>query len=198
MTSSSNESGGALKAIATFLETYLPSARHLVFLAIAVLLGNIVVLILSRSQRARLYRCAATSWAQLAAALTTRGRQRNSSASTPPRSLTPEKKVPNNGPPPAEYKDLFPPSSRDVMLKVAAAAEAAKSSSSSPPLKVIGAATRELNREDFVKNIIPLEADYRHCAAPSSTYTPMEISVAEIKALGDFPDYTTLSGVPLP
>jgi hypothetical protein len=29
-------------------------------------------------------------------------------------------------------------------------------------------------------------------------FTPCEFSTEEIKALGDFPDYVTLSGVPLP
>ena len=55
---------------------------------------------------------------------------------------------------------------------------------------------RDIDQKEFTKNIIPLEADYRECGP--STYTPMEISMAEIKALGDFPDYSQLSGVPLP
>ena len=48
----------------------------------------------------------------------------------------------------------------------------------------------------FRKGIIPFTANYRECGP--STYTPMEISIEEVKALGDFPDYAELSGVPLP
>ncbi len=163
------------------LESYMPSGQPLIYLAIAVLLGNIALLVLSKSQRETLY-AGITSWAPTV----TRGR-RNSSANTPPRSLTPEKKVPNNAPPPAEYKDIFPPSSREVLLKVA-------ESLTTSQKKEIG--VREVKQEEFTKNIIPFEADYRKCGP--SIYTPMEISMAEIKALGDFPDYAKLSGVPLP
>ena len=159
----------------------MPSGQPLIYLAIAVLLSNIILLVLTKSQRETLYAWV-TSWAPAA----TRGR-RNSSANTPPRSLTPEKKVPNNAPPPVEYKDLFPPSSREALLKVA-------ESMSVSQKKKIGA--QEVNKEEFKKNLILFEANYRECGP--STYTPMEISMAEIEALGDFPDYSKLSGVPLP
>ena len=159
----------------------MPSGQSLIYLAIAVLLSNIALLALSKSQRESLY-ASASSWAPAAA----RGR-RISSANTPPRSLTPETKVPNNAPPAAEYKDVFPPSSREALLKLA-------ESLSTSQKKSIG--VRDVNQEDFTKNIIPFEADYRECGP--STYTPMEISMAEIVALGDFPDYSKLSGVPLP
>lgn len=164
-----------------FLKDYIPFCQSLIYLAIAVLLSNIALLVLTKSQRETLY-ARVSSWAPAVA----RGR-RISSASTPPRSLTPEKKVPNNAPPPAEYKDIFPPSSREVLLKVA-------ESLSTSQKKKIG--IQEINQEEFTKNIIPFEADYRQCGP--STYTPMEISMAEIEALGDFPDYSKLSGVPLP
>lgn len=163
------------------LAGYLPSGQSLIYLAIAVLLSNIALLVLTKSQREALY-ARVSSWAPVGA----RGR-RSSSARTPPRSLTPEKKVPNNAPPPAEYKDIFPPSSREVLLDVA-------ESLSTSQKKNIG--PLEISQEEFTKNVIPFEADYRECGP--STYTPMEISVAEIKALGDFPDYAKLSGVPLP
>lgn len=163
------------------LENYMPSDHFMIYLAIAVLLSNIALLVLTKSQKEVLY-ARVSSWAPAVA----RGR-RISSASTPPRSLTPEKKVPNNASPPAEYKDIFPPSTREALLKVA-------ESLSTSRKKKIG--VEEIDREEFTKNIIPFEADYRECAP--STYTPMEISMAEIKALGDFPDYSTLSGVPLP
>lgn len=41
-----------------------------------------------------------------------------------------------------------------------------------------------------------MTANYRN--SPGNLYTPTGFSVDEIKALGDFPDYATLSGVPLP
>jgi hypothetical protein len=48
----------------------------------------------------------------------------------------------------------------------------------------------------FRELLIPFAADFRDSEA--STYTPTGISVGEVKVLGDFPDYATLSGVPLP
>ena len=168
------------KAITSF-EDYMPSGHSLIYLAIAVVLSNMALLVLTKSQKEVLY-ARVSSWAPAVA----RGR-RISSANTPPRSLTPEKKVPNNAPPPAEYKDIFPPSSREALLKLA-------ESLSTSQKKKIG--VQEVNQEELAKNIIPFEADYRECGP--STYTPMEISMAEIKALGDFPDYSKLSGVPLP
>ena len=189
----------------------MPSFQMLIYLAIAVLLSNIALLVLSKSQREALYACVKSCTPAVA-----RGR-RNSSANTPPRSLTPEKKepaeknvprdkkvptenkvpteikvptekkVPNNGPPPVEYNKIFPPSGRELLLKVAESLSASQR-------KDIGG--REIDQEEFTKNVIPLEADYRTCGP--STYTSTGISMAEIKALGDFPDYSTLSGVPLP
>ena len=192
------------KAIFTLGE-YMPSFQTLIYLAIAVLLSNIALLVLSKGQRETLYASVKSCTPVMA-----RGR-RNSSANTPPRSLTPdksvptdekvvidkkvptekkvpaEKKVPNNGPPPVEYKHIFPPSSRELLLKVVESLSASQRKNIS---------IREIDQEEFTKNVIPLEADYRKCEP--STYTPMGISMAEIKALGDFPDYSTLSGVPLP
>ena len=163
------------------LQDYIPSGQSFIYLAIAVLLSNMAVLVLSKSQRETLY-ASVSSWAPTVA----RGR-RSSSANTPPRSLTPDRKAPSNVPPPVDFKDFFPPSSRDVFLKLAESLLISQK-------EKIG--VRELNQEEFRKNVIPFDADYRECG--SSTYTPMEISMAEIKALGDFPDYSKLSGVPLP
>ena len=163
------------------LEDYTPSGQSIIYLAIAVLLSNIALLVLTKGQRETIY-ARVSSWAPAVA----RGR-RISSARTPPRSLTPEKKVPNNAPPPADYRDILPPSSREALLKVS-------ESLSSSQKKMIG--RLEVSLEEFTKNLIPFEADFRECGP--STCTPMEISMAEIKALGDFPDYSKLSGVPLP
>lgn len=171
---------GIREAILSF-KYYMPSGQSMIYLAIAVLLSNIVLLVLTKSQRETIF-ARVSSWAPAVA----RGR-RISSARTPPRSLTPEKKVPNNAPPPADYKDIFPPSIREALLKVS------ESLSFSQKAKI---GCQEVNQEEFAKNVIPFEADYRECGP--STYTPMGISMAEIEALGDFPDYSKLSGVPLP
>lgn len=115
-----------------------------------------------------------------------RGR-RTSSSGTPPRSLSPEKKVPSNNPPPAEYKDILPPSARENL------AQAAKTSPHAQKDKLVG---RTVDEAEIRKGLIPFTADYRACSP--STYTPSGFSVEEIKALGDFPNYAELSGVPLP
>ncbi|KAL9608020.1 MAG: hypothetical protein Q9167_007124 [Letrouitia subvulpina] len=115
-----------------------------------------------------------------------RGR-RTSSSGTPPRSLSPEKKVPSNNPPPAEYKDILPPSARENL------AQAAKTSPHAQKDRLVGGTVDEA---EVRKGLIPFTADYRACSP--STYTPSGFSVEEIKALGDFPDYAELSGVPLP
>ncbi len=163
------------------LEDYMPSGQSLIYLAIAVLLSNIVLLALTKRQRETLY-AHVSSWTPAVAR-----RRRISSASTPPRSLTPEKRVPNNASPPVDYKDIFPPSSRDVLLELA---------ESYPTSQKKKFGVQDVNQEEFTKNLMSFEADYRECGP--STYTPMKISMAEIKALGDFPDYSKLSGVPLP
>ena len=115
-----------------------------------------------------------------------RGR-RSSASKTPPRSVSPEKKVPNNGPSPVDYQDIFPPSSRSTLATV---------------LEDVPAERREhfyrgeIPEAEFRKGQIPLEADFRTCGP--STYTAMGWSIGEIRALGDFPSYAKLSGVPLP
>lgn len=118
--------------------------------------------------------------------LIARGR-RASNSKTPPRSLSPEKKVPNNAPGPTDYKDIFPPSPRDALSAVAGTYP-------QPQKSRLSYSTFE--EAKFRENIIPFTANYRDCTL--SSYTPMGFSIDEIKALGDFPDYAELSGVPLP
>ena len=113
--------------------------------------------------------------------------RRISTSQTPPRSLSPEKRVPDNTQPPVEYNKVFPPSQRETISKVA-------ESYASPIKEQLQGG--ELNDVEFRKNIMPLEADYRE-GGPSN-YTPTGFSLAEVRALGDFPDYAELSGVPLP
>ena len=145
--------------------------------ALMVTLTSIVLLALSRSQRD-----------SLLAFLNIKDRGRRSSSSkTPPRSVSPDRKVPANVPASGEYTDAFPPSTREALFRVAKTLSSAQQRRLQSPL---------VNQAEFKKSLIPLTADFRECGP--STYTPMEISMEEIKALGDFPDYAELSGVPLP
>lgn len=147
----------------------------LFLLGIGFILSSITYLALSKRQRDVIIN-----------RLHIRGR-RASSSKTPPRSLSPDRKMPNNDPPVLDYRDAFPPSRREALTKIAETLPASQKQ------KLSGA---ELNQEEFRKSNIPLTANYETCGP--STYTPTEFSVEEIKALGDFPDYAELSGVPLP
>lgn len=108
-----------------------------------------------------------------------RGR-RFSIAGTPPRDLSPERKRTDDDPTSASdgYKDAFPPSSRENLVKI------------------LQGVSPTLNQAEFLKNLVPFASDYRYCGP--STYTCTGVSIEEIKSLGDFPDYATLSGVPPP
>ena len=57
-------------------------------------------------------------------------------------------------------------------------------------------ASLKISERDLQKQVLPFESDFR--VSEPSKYTPMGVSVAEVKALGDFPDYSALSGVPQP
>ena len=151
--------------------------KYFILAALVITLTSIFLLALSRSQRDTLL-----SYLYVK----NRGR-RSSSSTTPPRSVSPEKKVPSNVPPTGEYKDAFPPSSRDALARTAQGFSAARQK------KLQGS---PVDQVEFRKSLIPFTADFRDCGP--STYTPMEISMDEIRALGDFPDYAELSGVPLP
>ena len=109
--------------------------------------------------------------------------------SMPPLSKSSEakRKVLKQLPHSADYRDVLPPSSREALPL------AAKSLPEAQRIKLSG---QEVNQAEFKKNIIPFAANYRECGP--STYTPMQISLEEVEALGDFPDYASLNGVPLP
>ena len=149
----------------------------LIYIAIGCLLTTVSLAVLNKRQRETLF-----AWLPGFH----RGR-RTSTSNTPPRSLSPEKKVPNNGPPPVDYKETFPPSRREALVKAAEKLPLAQKNC----LQGL-----EVDQIEFRKGLIPFTADYRECGP--STYTPTEISVEEIKALSDFPNYAELSGVPLP
>lgn len=123
-------------------------------------------------------------------------RRRASGAATPPRSLSPEKQ----GPTAASVKDAalsnlgadlinsFPPSRREVLH------ELAKTASASNKKILIGP---EPEKEFLRDNSLPTTRSY-DLNNDSPKYTPTGFSTTEIKAMGDFPAYNLLSGVPLP
>lgn len=115
-------------------------------------------------------------------------RRRPSSAETPPRSLSPEKRVPSNSVPKSnEYVTAFPPSQRDVLRELA-------QSMPSGQRKQLG--DLKFDQSMFEESLLGFEEDFR--TADPSKYCYSGFSVKEIKALGDFPSYAALSGVPLP
>jgi hypothetical protein len=52
------------------------------------------------------------------------------------------------------------------------------------------------SQEEFERSLLRLDEDYR--TAGDAKYVFSGFSVREVKALGDFPDYAAISGVPLP
>lgn len=152
------------------------AGRVFLLLGLAFLFSTATYLALSRRQRDI-----------LVARLTFRGRK-DASATTPPRSLSPEKKTLEDAPTsPSDYKDAFPPSTRENLEKLAQTLPA-------PQREAV--LSHEFDESTFEKCIIPFTQNYLEC--DTLAYTPMGVSIDEIKALGDFPDYSTLSGVPLP
>ncbi|KIV92538.1 hypothetical protein PV10_03829 [Exophiala mesophila] len=119
--------------------------------------------------------------------LNIRGR-RASTATTPPRSLSPEKKEPRNSPlSSAEYATAFPPLNRDALGTVFA---------SLPESQRKAAGDLKFDESTWTKNVMTFEEDFRTCDPDKYVFTGTK--VREVRALGDFPDYATLSGVPLP
>ncbi|KAI9842343.1 MAG: hypothetical protein M1837_007335 [Sclerophora amabilis] len=114
-------------------------------------------------------------------------RRRTSNAATPPRSLTPEKKNVQENVPAPDYKDVFPPSRRGSIANIV---------TSLPPEQQCRLSTSTPTVREVGSPVVPLTTPLEECLSPA--FTPTEFSVEEIKALGDFPDYANLSGVPLP
>lgn len=105
--------------------------------------------------------------------------RRAPTAGTPPRSLSPEKKSSTSQPSQPSYTDILPPQRREVLPKL-----------------VSSLSYDEVSEDEVKRRILPMATDYR--TSKGNRYTPTGFSVDEIKALGDFPDYAELSGVPLP
>jgi hypothetical protein len=114
-------------------------------------------------------------------------RRRTSGARTPPLSLSPKKDEAAEGLNEPAYRDVFPPSRRFAL------AEAAPEFASRFP--ILTGSLLQSTAEKRPK-CIPIDVPFDE--ADAEALSPTEISVEEIKALGDFPDYATLSGVPLP
>jgi hypothetical protein len=123
-------------------------------------------------------------------------RRRTSGASTPPRSFSPNLKslgeTDKKEPPPSvlgfDFVRTFPPSRRSALLELSETASPSKEGI------LIGA---EPSLDVLQEDALPTTSSY-NLDHGSAKYTPTGFSVAEIKALGDFPAYDTLSGVPLP
>ena len=114
--------------------------------------------------------------------------RRASCATTPPRSLSPQKKNSGNAPPKSkEYLSTFPPSVRGALVKVA---------QEMPAYQRDKLGDIDTARELDPRSLIPFTTIYSNCDV--SKYTATGLSIKEIKALGDFPNYAELSGVPLP
>ena len=152
-------------------------ADYRMYAVVGIVLTAGFVLLLSKHQREKILSYVHTS---------SRGR-RISTSKTPPRSVSPERKALDDVPPPVDYKDIFPPSCRENLVKA---------SEFLPLSRRNKLDTGENDSALFRKSVIPFTADFRECGP--STYTPTEVSIEEVQALGDFPNYAELSGVPLP
>ncbi|KAL4980482.1 hypothetical protein BDW66DRAFT_55807 [Aspergillus desertorum] len=84
---------------------------------------------------------------------------------------------------PAEPATILPPQRRHVLSTLS-------------HLNDNGYKYNEVTETEVLRRLLPMIQDYRTCQ--EERYTPTGFSVAEVRALGDFPDYAALSGVPLP
>ncbi|KAL2852188.1 hypothetical protein BJX68DRAFT_275028 [Aspergillus pseudodeflectus] len=116
--------------------------------------------------------------------------RRTSTSKTPPRSISPSSKqaaaaaVPQKpSSSPTNPVDVLPPQRRHVLATLGVSHKS------------------EIGEEDVRRKILPMTVDYTTACQGGDNeerYTPTGFSVADLKALGDFPDYAALSGVPLP
>jgi len=113
--------------------------------------------------------------------------RQTSGAQTPPRSVSPFKEKAPENVPTATYEDVFPPSRRFALANI----ETDVASRLGKPMSDLVCSPPD-SRTACTPLTTPLQQ------LPSMAYTPTEFSIEEIQALGDFPDYAGLSGVPLP
>ncbi|KAG9248302.1 hypothetical protein BJ878DRAFT_53726 [Calycina marina] len=117
-------------------------------------------------------------------------RRRASGASTPPRSFSPSNTADDKPPvtPALDHRTSFPPSRREALAVLAKSASVANR-------KILTGT--EPSRDFLLNNPLPITRSY-DLDNEVPKYTPTGFSTAEIKAMGDFPAYDVLSGVPLP
>lgn len=162
--------------LSPMIETPPPMENpHVLLIGIALSITSLVYFAITKRQNDSLW--AGLSWRS----------QKHANANTPPRSLSPEKKVPNNSAPQGDYVDIFPPSRREALAGLVGNFPA------KCRIKLVG---YEMDQTVWTKSMVPFTCHFRDCA--DNRYTPTGISVGQIKALGDFPNYAELSGVPLP
>ena len=116
-------------------------------------------------------------------------RRRATGSLTPPRSLSPGKHAlpSNNAPKGPDFSDVFPPNRRETLCHL-------------PPdaMHGPGKTANELSllHPEYSKRVPSEEAwDFEKLA---NGVTATGFTLDEIKRLGDFPDYSALSGIPLP
>ena len=121
------------------------------------------------------------------------GRHRSSSALTPPASILGEKPgLERAGQSSAssttakDFTKIFPPSRHFMLSKLSRLILLPEQPIDPEP-----------TADDLVKNLLPSVRSY-DIHNDIVKYTPTRFSTAEIKALGNFPDYDILSGIPLP
>ncbi|KAM0181582.1 hypothetical protein ACHAPF_001727 [Botrytis cinerea] len=118
--------------------------------------------------------------------------RRASTSATPPRSLSPSKKVTdrslNSTSKTPSYYDALPPSRRFTLPDVAKCI---------PPRFGTILTSNNPSAEHMAENKLPMTQSYT-LGFETPKYTPMGFSTQEINAMGDFPPYDILAGVPLP
>jgi hypothetical protein len=105
------------------------------------------------------------------------GRKR---VTAPARSPSPQKGAPSTSSEKYDYSHSFPPIHQAYFSGLVAG----------------GAHVQCVDLAVAPKPLLRLDVDYRHADPASFNFTGF--SVADIRALGNFPDYAKLSGVPLP
>lgn len=152
-------------------------AAYLAFLAIAFAIGTLSYLAINEKQR------------RIILDRFDLRRSRAKESLTPPRSLSPAKQGLSEKPLPEgqEYRDTFPPCRRSALAEII-----------DKKFRVGGKSAQALSEIPHdTKKCVP---DKENVLADGNDhlFTPTGFTMEEIKALGDFPDYATLSGVPLP
>lgn len=109
--------------------------------------------------------------------------QKAADAATRTRSFSPKKQSRSD----LLYNDSLPSLRREALSEIASTLFAGNEGIMSK---------LDLCEDDIRDSLLPMTTDYKTCTTVK--FTPTGFSTNEIKAMGDFPDYATLSGVPLP